>query len=90
MKKYIGFISVFISIFIGILGIFLCYTNLGAELFDNIIYIFIIESIGFVLSIFSFLQNKGKILSMKILSILGIILNIFPICNFVLLFFTLG
>lgn len=85
MLKHINIIS----ILWGIISIFCAFTivgsNIMASIFDTVIPGFIINFICALLSIFSLIKFKTKLLSS-----IGIVLNIFPIAYFILLFFALG
>lgn len=85
MKKYINIIGLIIGLFSTFSFFYNSGNNIILNYFNSLIPLFIIEIIGLALSIFSlFKDNK------KVLSIIGIILNIIPIGYFIILIFAIG
>lgn len=85
MKKYISIIGLIIGLFSTFSFFYNSGNNIILNYFNSLIPLFIIEIIGLALSIFSlFKDNK------KVLSIIGIILNIIPIGYFIILIFAIG
>lgn len=85
MKKYINIIGLIIGLFSTFSFFYNSGNNIILNYFNSLIPLFIIEIVGLALSIFSlFKDNK------KVLSIIGIILNIIPIGYFIILIFAIG
>lgn len=85
MKKYISIIGLIIGLFSTFSFFYNSGNNIILNYFNSLIPLFIIEIVGLALSIFSlFKDNK------KVLSIIGIILNIIPIGYFIILIFAIG
>lgn len=85
MKKYINIIGLIIGLFSTFSFFYNSGNNIILNYFNSLIPLFIIEIIGLALSIFSLLKDNKKVLS-----IIGIILNIIPIGYFIILIFAIG
>ncbi|MBQ8998454.1 MAG: hypothetical protein IJ086_07190 [Clostridium sp.] len=83
MKKYLTFISIILGIFVNLAFFSSDFNSLlvsAMPVFETLIPIFIIEAIGVILGILALTKYKKD--NNKILTIIGLVLNIIPIVSY--------
>ena len=83
MKKYLSFITIILGIFANLAFFSSEFNALMVSIlpmFETLIPVFVVESIGAILAILAL--TKFKEYNNKILSIIGLVLNVIPIVSY--------